>query len=220
MSMFDPQLDDLPKNLPLFPLNGVILLPRAQLPLNIFEPRYLEMVNWALKNDRLLGIIQPEIDSGDDQEPATLYSLGCAGRIIHFEETADGRYLINLRGICRFMLASESAMALGGFRMGATDFSAYADDLIAIEGNQLEDRDFVGVLKRYLKKQGAEGDLGNLENQLDERMINSLSMVCPFESQEKQALLQARTLSERIDILKALVQMAVLSPKNKTIQRQ
>ena len=220
MSMFDPQLDDLPKNLPLFPLNGVILLPRAQLPLNIFEPRYLEMVNWALKNDRLLGIIQPEIDSGDDQEPATLYSLGCAGRIIHFEETADGRYLINLRGICRFMLASESAMALGGFRMGATDFSAYADDLIAIEGNQLEDRDFVGVLKRYLKKQGAEGDLGNLENQLDERMINSLSMVCPFESQEKQALLQARTLSERIDILKALVQMAVLSPENKTIQRQ
>lgn len=220
MSMFDPQLDDLPKNLPLFPLNGVILLPRAQLPLNIFEPRYLEMVNWALKNDRLLGIIQPEIDSGDDQEPAALYSLGCAGRIIHFEETADGRYLINLRGICRFMLASESAMALGGFRMGATDFSAYADDLIAIEGNQLEDRDFVGVLKRYLKKQGAEGDLGNLENQLDERMINSLSMVCPFESQEKQALLQARTLSERIDILKALVQMAVLSPENKTIQRQ
>ena len=220
MSMFDPQLDDLPKNLPLFPLNGVILLPRAQLPLNIFEPRYLEMVNWALKNDRLLGIIQPEIDSGDDQEPATLYSLGCAGRIIHFEETADGRYLINLRGICRFMLASDSAMALGGFRMGATDFSAYADDLIAIEGNQLEDSDFVGVLKRYLKKQGAEGDLGNLENQLDERMINSLSMVCPFESQEKQALLQARTLSERIDILKALVQMALLSPENKTIQRQ
>ena len=144
-------VDDMPEIVPLFPLAGALLLPRGQMPLNIFEPRYLDMVDAALKADRIIGMIQPDSEQADETAPASLSRIGCAGRITQFADTGDGRYLISLTGLCRFTLVEEVA-SRKKFRQGRIDVSAFADDFREGLGEREVDRaDLIRTLKAYVK---------------------------------------------------------------------
>ena len=149
MSAFDPEFEDLPAHIPLFPLSGVLLLPRGELPLNIFEPRYLNMTEDALAGSRMIGMIQPTEHENSQPNPP-LYKTGCAGRIVSFQETDDGRFLLTLKGICRFDVEEEIS-STRGYRPAVIDWSQYRDDLSA-ESNTSIDRDkLLRSLKSYFK---------------------------------------------------------------------
>lgn len=209
MSVFDPALDDLPATLPIFPLSGVLLLPRNQLPLNIFEPRYLAMVDHALAGERMIGMVQPRNPEADDPPP--VYPVGCAGRIVQFEETEDGRYLISLKGLIRFTIAREMPIDEElGFRQVQPDWAGFGEDLSPEEEDELDRSRLLASLKTYFKQQEIEANWEAITGSPAERLINSLSMVCPFESSEKQALLEAPTVVDRLDVLTSLVEMAVM----------
>ena len=207
MSHFDPVFDDLPATLPIFPLTGVLLLPRGMLPLNIFEPRYLNMIQDALGADRMIGMIQPS-SPGDAGEPP-VYGVGCAGRIVQFEETDDGRFLLSLPGVCRFKVEQEIPTTRG-YRRIRPNWDDHGGDLSGDEGGLVDRESLFTGLQSYFKNQGIEASWKALRETPDERLINSLAMICPFEPPEKQALLEAKTLSDRASILTALVEMAVL----------
>lgn len=207
MSQFSPVFDDLPATLPIFPLTGVLLLPRGMLPLNIFEPRYLNMIQDALAADRMIGMVQPSKPS-ETGEPA-VFGVGCAGRIVQFEETDDGRFLITLRGVCRFKVAQE-VPTLRGYRRICPSWDEYETDLSNDRGGVVDRESLFTGLQSYFKVQGIEASWKSLRETPDERLINSLAMICPFEPPEKQALLEAKNLSDRASILTALVEMAVL----------
>lgn len=208
MSQFDPNFDDLPTTLPIFPLAGVLLLPRGVLPLNIFEPRYLNMTLDALAADRMIGMTQPRDRAENGREPP-IYPMGCAGRVTAFEETEDGRILISLKGVSRFRVAEEFPTTRG-YRRIRPDWSNFKEDLTPPE-NQTVDRDALfRSLKSYFASQGIEASWSALKETPDERLINSLSMICPFDPPEKQALLEAETLFDRAKVLTALIEMAVL----------
>src|SRR5438046_3014023 len=147
---------DLPKSLPLFPLSGVLLLPRGHLPLNIFEPRYLEMVDYALSGDRLIGMIQPAESEETVLQPR-LAQVGCAGRIVSFQETQDNRYLISLGGICRFRLTGEMA-ATTPWRAGFTDFAPFAGDLAQAREEDFPRNRLLAALKPYLTSRDMQAD--------------------------------------------------------------
>ncbi|MEQ9490175.1 MAG: LON peptidase substrate-binding domain-containing protein [Alphaproteobacteria bacterium] len=209
MSVFDPALDDLPATLPIFPLSGVLLLPRNQLPLNIFEPRYLAMVDHALAGGRMIGMVQPRNPEADDPPP--VYPVGCAGRIVQFEETEEGRYLISLKGLIRFTIAREMPVdEENGFRLVQPDWTGFGEDLSPEEEDELDRSRLLASLKTYFKQQEIEANWEAITGSPAERLINSLSMVCPFESSEKQALLEAPTVVDRLDVLTSLVEMAVM----------
>ena len=199
---------DLPEVIPVFPLPGALLLPRGRLPLNIFEPRYLAMLDDALKTDhRLIGMIQPlEARNG---EPPRLRKIGCAGRIIAFSEAEDGRYLITLAGVARFRVSEE----LDGFqpyRRVKASWSGFDRDLGRSEDDPDFDRDaFLTTLGRFFSLAQLSSDWDTLREADPEMLINSLSMLCPFEVEEKQALLEAPTLSNRRETLTALMQFAI-----------
>ncbi len=213
MSAFDPEYGQLPEILPVFPLTGALLLPRGMLPLNIFEPRYLNMVEDALGGARMIGMIQPggvppgTAGAGEDDEPP-LYGIGCAGRIVSFEETEDGRFLITLKGVARFRVTEEIAGARG-YRRVRPGWQAFADDLQAPPEGTVDRERLFDNLKRYFEAQQIEASWEALRETPDERLVNSLSMICPFEASEKQALLESPTLAERAEVLAALVEMAV-----------
>ncbi|MEE8536069.1 MAG: LON peptidase substrate-binding domain-containing protein [Kiloniellales bacterium] len=202
---FDPVYDELPAVLPVFPLPGVLLLPGGRLPLNIFEPRYLNMVRDALAGPRMIGMIQPSEEAAD-VGGAPLYRTGCAGRIVAFSETEDGRYLITLAGLIRFEVARELDPR-GGYRRVEPDFVPYRGDLEGDPGGIDRARLFE-ALRGYLEVAGIEGDWGAIEDTEDEVLVASLAMACPFEPREKQALLEARTLPERAETMTALLRMA------------
>jgi len=209
MSVFDPALDDLPTELPIFPLSGVLLLPRNHLPLNIFEPRYLSMVDSALSGDRMIGMIQPR--KADASEPLPVYPVGCAGRIVQFEEAEDGRYLISLKGLIRFTIAKELPFNDRlAFRQVRPDWSDFSEDLSPDEEDGFDRSRLLASLKPYFKMQEIDANWDAITGSPGERLINSLSMVCPFESSEKQALLEAPTIVDRLDVLTSLVEMAVM----------
>jgi Lon protease-like protein len=209
MSRFDPSFDKLPATLPIFPLAGVLLLPRGILPLNIFEPRYLNMIEDALAADRMIGMIQPcKNGAGAGAEPS-LFGMGCAGRITAFEETDDGRFLISLGGVCRFRVDGE-VPTTRGYRRATVDWSAFQGDLEPVEDGTFDRAALLKSLKAYFKSQGIEASWSALKETPDERLVTSLSMICPFEPSEKQALLEADTLADRAKVLTALVEMAVL----------
>ena len=196
---------DLPGSLPLFPLTGAVLLPRGQLPLNIFEPRYLEMVDYALQGDRLIGMIQPSESEDKVLRPA-LSQVGCAGKIVNFRETDDGRYLITLAGLCRFRLTGEMESATA-WRAGFCDFAPFAGDLA-----QLSDEDFprdrlLAALKAYLSTRDMKADWKSVMTAPGEALVNALAMMCPFDPAEKQALLEANCFQERASTLLALLEM-------------
>ncbi|MDP1914417.1 LON peptidase substrate-binding domain-containing protein [Brevundimonas sp.] len=194
---------DLPQVIPVFPLPGAILLPRGQLPLNIFEPRYLNMIDDAMAGDRIIGMIQPQ--SGPQRLPG-LSPIGCAGRITSFAETSDGRYLITLTGCARFRLGSEIPTQTP-YRQIRADFAPFEADLSAppVDDVGLDRDGLLDALRAYLETRGLDIDWDTAESAPPEALINSLSMALPFDPPEKQALLEASSLTDRSNVLTALL---------------
>jgi Lon protease-like protein len=225
-SLFDPSFEDLPRILPVFPLTGVLLLPGGQLPLNVFEPRYLNMVREALSTEtRMIGMIQPvepnpldnrgpELEpQGADMESAVepeIYRIGCAGRIISFGETDDGRYHIALSGICRFRVVEELALK-DGFRRVMADYDSYRRDLWQDEEAEIDREHLLETMRAYLTLREIDVDWQAVETTPDDRLVNSLAMSCPLGPSERQALLEAPDLAERARIMITLLQMSLLS---------
>ncbi len=215
-------IGDLPKTLKVFPLRGVIVLPRSNLPLNIFEPRYLALLNDALAGDRLIGVVQPLQTSGADEgespkgRDVPLHRTGGAGRITAFQETDDGHYLISLTGIARFNIASEEKSE-DPYRVCAVDWSPFIDDLRHGHGEDAVDRDrLLKVLKEYLRVNDLSADWEGINNSSNELLINTLSMISPYGAEEKQALLEAENLKERAQVLVALAEMDLAASDSET----
>ncbi|MEX0503365.1 LON peptidase substrate-binding domain-containing protein [Alphaproteobacteria bacterium LSUCC0719] len=201
---FDRHTDrDLPSDIPIFPLPNALLLPEGQLPLNIFEPRYLAMIEDALGSPgRLIGMVQPVGDAGN------LFGIGCAGRISYFQETGDGRFMIALNGVCRFRLVDHH-LTERGYRRASVSWDEFVSDLENGEGG-IADRDHMfAVMRRYFDTQGFEADWDQIERSDDSAILNTLAMVCPFDVAEKQALLEAEGVRSRADLLIAMMEMAL-----------
>ena len=196
---------DLPHSLPLFPLSGAMLLPRGQMPLNVFEPRYLEMVDYALQGDRLIGMIQPTENEETTLRPK-LSQVGCAGKIVAFQETGDNRYLITLSGVCRFRLTGEMQSATA-WRAGFCDFAPFGGDLAECQGAELPRQRLLTALKTYLTSRDMQADWNSVLTAPAEALVNALAMMCPFAPAEKQALLEAASFEERTGTLLALLEM-------------
>jgi hypothetical protein len=209
-SAFDPAFEDLPSVLPVFPLPGALLLPGGRLPLNIFEPRYLAMTRDVLAGDRLIGMVQPRDDGVCEPGGAELYHTGCAGRIVNFSETDDGRYLITLAGLIRFGIARELTLH-NGYRRVAPDFDAFRGDLGDDRG-QIDRTRLLDALKAYFTASSIDGDWDSIEAARDEQLVTSLAMACPFAASEKQALLEAKSLAERAETMTAILELAALAP--------
>ena len=209
-------LDDLPHTLPVFPLSGILVLPRGQLPLNVFEPRYLAMVDAALRGSRLIGMIQPTEAEEKVLRP-NLSAIGCAGRITAFRETDDNRYLITLNGICRFRVVEEVASG-GAFREVKADFSPFLGDLVSAPESDFPRDRVLDALKDYLSRRDLKADWRSVMTAPPETLVNALAMLCPFEPAEKQALLEAPSFEERIGTLIALLEMAgTVTPGSSTL---
>ena len=199
---------DLPEVIPVFPLPGALLLPRGQMPLNIFEPRYLAMIDDALRDGhRLIGMIQPDAShSGGDSKPR-LFEVGCVGRITQFAETGDGRYLLELTGVSRFKVVEELTVKTP-YRQCRVDFFAFVDDFEARKGEDDVDRDaLLEALRGFLKANHLKVDWDGIENAPNEALVNALAMMSPYGSAEKQALLEAPDLKTRAEILVAVTEM-------------
>jgi len=199
---------DLPDTIPVFPLPGALLLPRAKLPLHIFEPRYLQMLEDALKTpERVIGMIQP--NGKRNGEGSGLQTIGCAGRVTQFSETEDGRYFITLCGLSRFRVKAE-VEGFTPYRRCAVDWAGFDADLGQTECDEVFDRAaLMGLLGRYLDARGLSTDWGSLDEAGDELLINSLSMLLDFEPEDKQALLEAPSLSTRRETLVTLMEFAL-----------
>ncbi|AKS47561.1 hypothetical protein SAMN05444287_2785 [Octadecabacter temperatus] len=198
---------DLPSVIPIFPLSGALLLPRAQLPLHLFEPRYLAMLDDALKTDaRMIGMVQPnEAVDGDD----VLHTIGCAGRVTAMSETESGGYMITLSGVSRFRIGEE-VDGFTPYRRACVDWNGFEDDL----GEEQLDPDMnraalMALLERFFEEADLSTDWGSMNEAEPETLINSLSMLCPFEPEERQALLEAETLPARREMLVTLIEYAL-----------
>ena len=202
---------DLPEVVPVLPLPGAVLLPRARLPLNIFEPRYLAMLDDTLRSDhRLIGMVQPRDVPG---QPPRLHSIGCAGRVTSLSETEDGRYLIVLTGISRFRVCEE-VEGFTPYRRARVDWSTFGADLDRSgEVRGFDKEDFLELLRRYFEAQNLSSDWDSMREAEPEMLVNSLSMMCPFGVEEKQALLEAPRLSDRAETLCALLRFAIAAGK-------
>lgn len=206
---------DLPDTIPVFPLSGVLLFPRWSLPLNIFEPRYLNMIDDAMSGPRLIGMIQ---SNGDDRVQPSLVGTGCVGRITSYSETDDGRYLISLSGICRFHVGRELEVETP-YRQVRANWDAFEKDLASPPDNTLPDRlMLVNSLKRYTQINSMEVDWEAVEHAPMETLINALCAGCPFGTLEKQALLEAPSVSERAQTLITLLDMDVPGDDSSTVQ--
>jgi len=202
---------DLPATIPVFPLSGVLLLPRSQLPLNIFEPRYLQMVDDALRGTRIIGLIQPDEEKthGANADRPELMQVGCAGRLTSYTETPDGRILITLTGIARFRVTNELE-AMTPYRQCVVDFEEFVDDLTPELGTEKVSRErLLEVLKEYLDTNGLQADWRAIKVSTNETLVNSLSLISPYGPREKQALLEAKTLEDRNQMLIALTEVAL-----------
>jgi Lon protease-like protein len=198
---------DLPPVIPIFPLSGVVLLPRTRLPLNIFEPRYLAMVDAAMDQSRVIGMIQPRDAPEEKMKRPALAQVGCVGRITEYSETDDGRYMITLTGICRFHVAGERDVATP-FRQVAADYALFSRDMLQTEDPPIARERLLSALKPYLTERAMQTDWKSVEDAPPETLVNALSMLCPFAPGEKQALLEAPGLKERSDVLIALLELA------------
>ena len=195
---------DLPRSIPLFPLPGAILFPRGVLGLNVFEPRYLNMVDDALGEERLIGMIQPAAGEEEDTAP-NLAGVGAVGRITSFTETDDGRYLIQLTGVCRFTLDQELEVETP-YRQALVDYDAFAGDFVEDPGLGIDREALIASLHAYAVANGFDVDWSAVEQAPTETIINVAAQICPFDSAAKQALLEAVTLEERCRALIALVE--------------
>lgn len=201
---------DLPDTVPVFPLSGALLLPRSRLPLHIFEPRYLAMLDDTLKTThRIIGMIQPRGGTGEGK--CALHSIGCAGRLTSFTETEDGRYMITLNGVSRFRVGDE-VEGFAPYRRRIANWEGFDRDLGTSEHDPEFDREsFFNILGRYFETEGLQTDWGSLKEAEDELLINSLSMLCPFEPEDKQALLEAPSLETRRETLVTLIEFTLRS---------
>lgn len=200
---------DLPETIPVFPLAGALLLPRGEMPLNVFEPRYLAMIDDAMRGQRLIGMIQPDAGKAGDSAKPSLYSVGCAGRITQLAETGDGRYLVSLTGIARFRLVQELA-AVTPYRQCRVNFESFAGDFLAGVGEAEVDRKtLVDTLAAYLKANELEADWDDIRKAPTEILVNALCMMSPYGPAEKQAMLEAPDLKGRADVLVAVTQFAL-----------
>jgi Lon protease-like protein len=198
----------MPSILPVFPLSGALLLPRGHMPLNIFEPRYLEMVDDALRDGhRMIGMIQPDTVHPGSEDHPNLYKVGCVGRITQFGETGDGRYLIQLTGIARFRVEAEEKV-ITAYRQCRVTFTPFIDDFTARKGEAEVNRDAVlAALTDFLKARQLQADWDGIEKAPNEALVNALSMMAPFGAAEKQALLEAPDLKSRAEILVAATEI-------------
>lgn len=213
---------DLPNIVPVFPLAGALLLPRGQLPLNIFEPRYLAMIDDALADrHRLIGMVQPDTAHAESEEKPSLYQVGCVGRITQLAESGDGRYIIQLTGIARFRILEELAVATA-YRQCRVAFTPFADDFIARKGEDDVDRKAVlDALTAFLKAKNLKADWEGIESAPNEALVNALAMMSPYGPAEKQALLEAADLKTRAEILIALTEIELaknVAPKDTPLQ--
>ena len=199
---------DLAEVIPVFPLPGALLLPRGQMPLNIFEARYLAMVDDALASGRrLIGMIQPEGARSETPDNPALYKIGCVGRITQLAESGDGRYLLQLTGISRFRVVQELPVTTP-YRQCRVSYAPYADDFIARKGEDEVDRDAVlRALSDFLKANNLKTDWEGIENAPNEALVNALAMMSPYGAPEKQALLEAPDLKTRAEVLVALTEI-------------
>lgn len=221
-------IGSLPQRFAIFPLARALLLPGSRLPLNIFEPRYLAMIDDALTHDRVIGMIQPHSEQprggvpvgiGGLDRPA-LYAVGCLGRLVSFSETGDGRYHIILNGVCRFQVREELPVTTL-YRQVVADYTPFASDLASRDSSQVDRQALMENLKTYLEQQRLSADWKAIENTPTEDLVNMLAMNCPFELPEKQALLEAENLETRAAALMTLLQMAVAGttpPPDATLQ--
>ena len=205
------KISQFPNSIPLFPLSGVLLLPKSRLPLNIFEPKYLDMVEDVLTTQhRLIGMIQPTSNDNYSKNSSNNFNnVGCAGRIISFTETEDSRYLITLSGISRFNFIKK-VNSFKSYINAEVDWNNFRNDSITenLQANFDKDK-FLLIIKEYFKLTNLQTDWESLKKADDELLINSLSILCPFENDEKQALLEAKTIDERVKILTTLMEMNI-----------
>ena len=205
----------LPELLAIFPLSGVLLLPRGRLPLNIFEPRYLAMTRDALGGERLIGMVQPSDPTGGAPLPNNMsppvYRVGCAGRITQFSETDDGRYLITLTGVSRFRIAEELPL-VSGYRRVVPDWQPFALDRGAPGDPSFDRERLIRGLKSYFGQRQIVADFEAIEKAPGEYLVTSIAMACPFAPNEKQALLEAADPDARAALLTTLVEMAAIEP--------
>jgi Lon protease-like protein len=193
---------EMPETIPVFPLPGALLLPRGQMPLNIFEPRYLAMVDDSLRDGhRLIGMIQPDTGHPGPEDKPKLYRVGCVGRITQFAETGDGRYLIQLTGVARFRVEEELTVQTA-YRQCRVTYAPFADDFIARRGEEAVDRKaLLGAVDAFLKANNLKGDWQGIENAPSEALVNALAMMSAYGPAEKQAMLEAPNLKTRAEIL-------------------
>ncbi|MFQ6547089.1 LON peptidase substrate-binding domain-containing protein [Aestuariibius sp. 2305UL40-4] len=199
---------DLPDTIPVFPLPGALLLPRARLPLHIFEPRYLAMLDDTLKTQhRLIGMVQPYQAPGSKE--SKLHHIGCAGRLTAFSETEDGRYMVTLSGMSRFRIQQEVA-GFTPYRRCDVTWDGFDRDMGPVEHDRdFDKKAFLDLLGRYFEDQQLSTDWESLKEAEDELLINSLSMLCPFDPEDKQALLEAPSLETRRETLVTLIEYAL-----------
>ncbi|MBP7817340.1 MAG: LON peptidase substrate-binding domain-containing protein [Phenylobacterium sp.] len=200
---------DLPQVIPVFPLDGALLLPGGELPLRIFEPRYLNLVDDVMAGDRMIGMVQTR--AGGERTRPNLAHVGCAGRITSFNETSDGTYLITLTGVCRFEAGEELAVKTP-YRQVRTGFAPFFGDLAdeEVDPDEFDRKRFAVALKKYLNRRDLDIDWDTAETAPLETLVTSLAMGLPFEPLEKQALLEAPTLVERVDALTTLMEIDAL----------
>ncbi|MEE2997602.1 MAG: LON peptidase substrate-binding domain-containing protein [Pseudomonadota bacterium] len=215
--VFGPAFEELPAEIPIFPLTGVLLLPGGKLPMNIFEPRYLNMTSAALAGDRMIGMIQPVCDNEDAQPD--VYQTGCVGRLTSFSETEDGRYLITLSGYIRFDIRREISLR-DGFRMIVPDWSPYRGDLTEEDSGSVDRDKMLRALKGYFAANQVDANWGAIKDTPTDRLVNALAMMCPFQPNEKQALLEAETLMDRADVMVALLEMSLAANDDTTNLRR
>jgi uncharacterized protein len=221
---FDPGFEQLPDTLPIFPLSGVLLLPGGKLPLNVFEPRYLAMVFDALAGHRMIGMVQPlqpggfagdGLATGDGRPP--VHRIGCAGRIVSFNETEDGRLLLALSGVCRFEIVRELDPAQGGYRRVSSVFTPYRADLDhADDAVELDRERLMAALAAFFRSRHLSTDWEAVKQAADANLVASLSMVLPFGPAEKQALLEAADSTARAKLLIAFLEMNAFAPPSDT----
>ncbi len=206
--------NDLPKIIPVFPLTGALLLPRGQMPLNIFEPRYIAMVDDSLRDGhRLIGMIQPDSRNPGQEDKPNIYKVGCVGRITQLAETGDGRYLIQLTGVARFRLEEELAVATA-YRQCQVTYVPFADDFVARKGEEAVNRKAVlDALAAFLKANKLKADWEGIENAPNEALVNALAMMSTYGSAEKQAMLEAPDLRTRAEILVAVTEIELAKTK-------
>jgi hypothetical protein len=199
---------DLPDVIPVFPLPGALLLPRGQMPLNIFEPRYLAMVDDSMRSgQRLIGMIQPDISHTERRDRPTLFRVGCVGRITQLAESGDGRYLLELTGVSRFKVIEELSVTTP-YRQCRVDYATFIDDFTARKGEEdVDRRSLIAVLADFLKANNLRADWEGIDKAPNEALVNALAMMSPYGVPEKQALLEAPDLKTRAEILVAVTQI-------------